>query len=287
MSRYRYDAAPRLLATRLAVIYCWLLISACGSSTPPTPESGCSSKDDCNAGDQCDLASHACEPAGTSAGASDEAQDVSAQTQCTVEPQAGCPQGSVCLVATSSGETSCYGTGTVPHAGPCATVDDCQPSLLCVYGQCQSICKTASDCAAAPYATCTAFPARDNAAAVTGTRFCSLQCNPADPANTLGNTDFSPCLPDATCGPQGTEGPIGATDCYLAGAARSGAACAKPADCGPGLVCLTAAQAATNGICTPYCLMGRTRCSTGTCLSFGAEQQVGTKASLVELGYCG
>jgi len=270
-----------------------LVSAACGNSD--AGDSGapsvCSTNADCHDGLQCNVASGAC-ASGASAGgmagvggaSGVSSMNTSAQSQCTTKPQSGCPTGSVCLVANASGATSCYSSGSVPYGGACSTINDCQSGLLCVFGQCTTLCARASDCKSAPYATCSPYPQRGSALAIIGSSFCSIQCNPADPSNSARSADFTACLRGATCSVQGSDGPTGATDCYLPGTVTSGNPCNDTNLCAAGLICLTQKSSAT---CTPMCLMGRTQCRVGSCQSFGTPEHVAVKGSLVELGYCG
>ena len=276
-----------------------VLLAACSSAASDTSATGCTKNTECSSDARCDVQSGACEPNSTgnagmtgmagaagNSSAPTHSDNVSADTQCKPNPQSGCPTGSVCLVANAAGDTSCYSAGTVSYAGACSTINDCQVGLLCVYGQCRTLCSTSSDCLA-KYAKCAPYPASDDAAAIPGSSFCSLQCNPADPTNIARDPQLASCLADSGCYPMGSDGPSGATSCYSAGTALRGASCEKTADCRGGLVCLTSTAAATTGKCTPYCVKGQTPCASGSCQSFAQVKYVGIKGSLVELGYCG
>jgi hypothetical protein len=276
----------------IAALAC-VLAAACGSSNAPASAPGrCSSDADCSDSLTCGMASGACVSAAGAGGVAGVAGmggaalgiNTSAQMPCTTKPQSGCPAGSWCLVANASGDTSCYSSGSVPYGGACSTINDCQGGLLCVYGQCTNLCAGVSDCSSAPYATCSPYPQRGSVAAIPGSSFCSIQCNPADPFNSARSADFAACLPGTTCSVQGSDGPTGATNCYLAGTVTNGNACNDTNSCAAGLICLTQGSSSS---CTPMCLMGRTQCRVGSCQSFGTPEHVGVKGSLVELGYCG
>lgn len=252
---------------------------------------GCMSDGECAAGKHCNLQTGECEAADPSSAGSAgsaaikaESTNVAAQAQCTTKPQSGCAPGTVCRVANSSGDTSCYATGSGAYGDACATVGDCKADFLCVYGQCRAPCDSAKDCPSAPYAACAPYPERDGAPAIAGSSFCSLQCNPADSQNLAKNPDFVQCLAGTGCYSHATA--TGATSCYTSGDVPAGGACSDMDLCKPNYVCLTT-QGVAGGRCTPYCLMGRTKCATGSCQSFATPKKVSVKGSLVELGYCG
>jgi hypothetical protein len=284
--------AGRLTQLGSTLLLCFALLVGCGSDPSPATTAGCSESAQCGAGLVCDMASGACVSGsggsgsgGSSAGSSTASDSVAADTACTVNPQAGCPAGRVCMVANSSGTTSCYSTGTGKYGEACNSINDCEADLLCVYGQCHTRCDSVSDCGSAPYATCSPYPATSDNAAIPQLSFCSLQCNPADSSNAAGSASFVGCPAGAGCDPS-NAGPAGTTDCYAAGTVPVRGACDDVTlICGPNLVCLTSSGG--SGTCTPFCLMNEATCPTGTCTSFATEQQVSVKGSLVELGYCG
>jgi hypothetical protein len=288
-----------------AVGFCFAVLIGCGSDPSPTTKAGCSETAQCGAGFVCDTTSGSCvsgsggsagaaaggsATGGSAAGSSGTStitpdNSVAADTACTVNPQAGCPAGRVCMVANSSGTTSCYSTGVGKNGDTCNSINDCEADLLCIYGQCHQRCDSVSDCGSAPYATCSPYPATGGNAAIPQLSFCSLQCNPADPPNKGGSASFVGCPAGGGCDPS-NDGPSGTTDCYAAGTVPVRGVCDDVTlVCGPGLVCLT--SSGTKGACTPFCLMNETTCSTGTCTSFSVTQHVSVKGLLVELGYCG
>jgi hypothetical protein len=280
------------LLTRLssAVGLSFAVMIACGSD-PSATAAGCTETAQCGAGLACDAASGTCvsgsggsASGGSDAGTSTAADSVAAETECTVKPQAGCPAGRVCMVANSSGKTSCYSTGSGKYGDDCNSINDCDAALICIYGQCHKRCDSVSDCGSAPYATCSPYPATNGNAAISQLSFCSLQCNPTDASNAASSASFVGCSSGASCG-SSISGPSGTTDCYAAGTVPLNGMCDDVTLCDAGLVCLT--SGGTNGTCTSLCLKNEASCRSGTCMSFATKQQVSVKGSLVELGYCG
>lgn len=291
-------------AFALSALLLGALSAGCSSSSSSGATSGCSTDTQCGAGRTCDLATRQC-VAAVSAGAGGMAgaggaggaggvggasgsggirnDSVAADAACSVIPQAGCPNGHACLVANTTGATSCYIAGASQQSAACDSVYDCAPGLLCAYGQCRSICASAGDCGQKPYGSCYSYPTTTGATPYPGFGFCTLQCNPADPPNQAGDATFARCLDGDTCYTS-DKGAQGTTECYQAGPNAPGASCKQGSDCVAGYVCLYDSSG-SNGTCTPFCLMGK-GCKKGTCQSFGTKKFVGAKSGLVEIGYC-
>lgn len=135
----------------------------------------------------------------------------------------------LCLVRGETAECA-PSTGRGLRASPCTTFADCAPGHACFddgagAGVCDRVCcPGGDDCAAGE--TCAG-----DGRLVDGTTSSWGRCFGPRPCALL---DPTACLDREACY---VVGPMGETECLLAGAALEGEACASPNDCAEGLVC--------------------------------------------------
>ncbi len=173
---------------------------------------------------------------------------------CDVLTSKDCGEGKQCFPDGKS--NLCYPAGAKVHGSACAAANDCVVGVLCVAGQCRSLCDWSS-----------AKPA--------------VSCQPGVPCEKLvfdGAGDvgqgFGVCKPAAACDPLSDIGcPAGQKcnpsgwfkACAEPGSAGVGASCAAASQCQSGLLCLETGPAA--GTCRPRCHTGGSNpaCQAGTC----------------------
>ncbi len=189
---------------------------------------------------------------------------------CGVYPQCDCGASSTCEVNQQAldGTSSCVPAGSKTTGEACTqTSGQCAPGLTCVWGECHPYCGTAGALCSDPLTNACVNLTDANSANIPNFLICHINCALQDP-NACGG---------------GGEGCIYFTtdqvDCYPVG--TTDANCnATTSICPAGQVCLTDQ---TNYFCLPWCRIGLSDCTTGTCNSLG------TNAPTVngqEFGYC-
>jgi len=212
----------------------------------------------------------------TSTGSQLPPENYAATDACTTLPQSGCPSEHTCQVASNAGETTCVKAGDTPLAGACLGSSDCGLGLFCGYGICRSYCEAADDCEG-DVVDCLQI-VDGNGDEITGQKYCTTPCNPADPANAGGRAGLLSCPTDWGCYAANEGTPSGTTDCFLAGSQSVGEECTN--DCAPGLVCLNSGDSQA---CASFCLVGEGSCN---CQSFAEPYHAAIDGTVVEVGFC-
>lgn len=187
---------------------------------------------------------------------------------CGVYPQCGCGTQQTCEVDQTAldGTSSCIQAGSTGLGQACnQTAGTCAPGLTCIWGQCHAYCGTDG-------AMCT------NA----NTNYCvNLTDNSQNPIpNLLVCHNDCELASSSSCG-GGSEGciyfDVDKVDCYPVG--TSSTCSSTNPNCAPGNVCVN------NGstyFCAPWCRIGGSDCTSGTCNAFGTPPTVNSQ----QYGYC-
>ncbi len=168
-----------------------------------------------------------------------------AGSPCSVFPQCGCEAAQNCVVANTSGKTSCITAGSDGVHEPCTTNSECKKGMQCIAGVCVPFCTSDSDCTISGSPRCRAvqyLPTGSSTPAdVPNLKICLAQCDVLNPATVCGpNTScFFPYLSDDT------------TECTAAGTSTVKGGCASnDYACAPGYICVN------DGDCFKWCRIG-------------------------------
>lgn len=173
---------------------------------------------------------------------------------CDVLSSKSCPSGQQCFP--DGKQNLCYPAGVKPHGEACSLANDCTLGVLCVAGQCRTLCDyTGANSAAAckPGVPCEKliFDGAGEVGQGVGV------CKPAAACDPLSD---SGCPEGQKCNPSGWF-----KSCASPGSGANGAVCNASSQCGVGLLCHIGSSG--SGVCQPRCSTsgGGPVCAAGSC----------------------
>lgn len=189
--------------------------------------------------------------------------------ECSPANNCGCEGGEVCALVESEGDVTvaCQNPGSKDSGDSCE-LGDCGPNLLCIERTCVPACRFDSDCES-DHSECQDV-LRPNGQALKGIRFCTANCDLAEPEAPSAGLDA--CAEEQTCILTST-GSVCSND---VGAGKQGEVCESQADCTVGFTC-------HNQECKQWCKLDAPDCGVGLNCE---EASVGNSAT-ENLGVCG
>ena len=186
---------------------------------------------------------------------------------CVVYPQSGCGSNATCEVDQQAldGSASCVSAGSKGIGQACTqTAGECAQGLTCIWDVCRPYCGTEGTNCTDPGTNACVNLTDNNSNPIPNLLVCRLDCQLQDPSSCGGGNEG--CIYVAT----------DQTDCYPVGTTTTNCN-ATTSFCPAGQVCLTDQ---TNYFCLPWCRVGGSDCTTGTCNTLSLTVN-GT-----EYGYC-
>ncbi len=180
---------------------------------------------------------------------------------CGVFPQCDCGASQTCEVDQTKldGSSSCIAAGTKTTGQACTgTVNECAPGLTCIWNECHPYCGTAGSTCSDPLTNSCINLTNSSNNPIPNLLVCHINCSLQDP-NSCGG---------------GSEGCVyfqtDEVDCYPVGTSTT---CSSTAtQCKPGDTCVF--DGVSTYTCRPWCRIGGSDCTTGTCNAFGTPPTV-------------